>query len=109
MKQINYYHFLINHPQFPENCQDRAVISSNSQNGARQQYDSGVKRSSFQRLFLEAIVSLANIWAEQRRRPQRTSSAGLNSPVQTLFLSPVYFPDFMDWVRKKKPVALKIW
>lgn len=33
---------------------------------------------------------------------------GLNSLLETVLLSPIYLPDFMDW-GEKKPVALKIW
>lgn len=39
MNWINYCHLLINHLQFTETEEDSAVISSNSQNDVRQQYD----------------------------------------------------------------------
>lgn len=41
--------------------------------------------------------------------PERTFPGGWsNSLVQTVRLSPICLPDFMDW-EEKKPMALKIW
>lgn len=66
MNQINYCHFPINHFQFSKKQEDSTVISSNSQNDAKQQYDLGLNVALFNGFFFrQAIVSWAAVLASE--------------------------------------------